>query len=96
MQGQKTVHGISVTQSTDDELHNYGPTNIIVEYATADAPSTWHYLNNIDDYLLGTAQGETTILRAASAVNARYLRLTVKERTSNGITRVALADIKVF
>lgn len=96
MKGQKAFHGISITQSADDEMHDYAPTNVVVEYATANAPSSWHYLNNIDDYLLGTAQGETSIIKAASAVNARYLRLTVKERTSNGITRVALADIKVF
>lgn len=96
MKTQQTIHGISVTQSADDEMHNYATANITVEYATTNDPSAWHYLNNIDSYLLGTAQGETSIINAASAVNARYLRLTVKERTYNGVTRVALADIKVF
>lgn len=96
MKGNKTVHGVAVVQSQNADLVKFEPEAVSVEYATASAPDTWTVLNGIDEYTLGTAQGETTIVKAAQAVNARYLRITVKERTYNSVTRVALADIKVY
>ena len=98
--------GWSITTSEDDSgnslldnlLDGSATTEwaVSVEYATASAPDTWTVLNGIDEYTLGTAQGETTLVKAAQSVNARYLRVTVKERTYNSVTRVALADIKVY
>jgi len=96
MKGNKTVHGVAVVQSQNADLVKFEPEAVSVEYATASAPDTWTVLNGIDEYTLGTAQGETTLVKAAQSVNARYLRVTVKERTYNSVTRVALADIKVY
>ena len=96
MKATKTIHGVAIEQSQNSDAKNFLPEDVSVEYATADAPDTWHYLNGVDDYTLGGAQGETTIVKAATAVNAQYLRITVKERTYNSITRVALAGIKVY
>lgn len=96
MKADKTVHGIAIEQSQSSDMKNFLPENVTVEYATAADPDTWVQLNGIDEYTLGNAQGETTIIKAAKAVDARYLRITVKERTYNSVTRVALAGIKVY
>lgn len=96
MKSDKTIHGVAIEQSQNSDVKNFLPENVIVEYATAANPDTWVLLNGIDEYTLGSAQGETTIIKAAKAVDAKYLRITVKERTYNGITRVALAGIKVY
>lgn len=96
MKAQKTVHGICVLQSDNSEMTDFEPANITVEYATADNPNKWNALNDIDEYTLGTAQGEATVIKAMKAVGARYLRATVKERTHNGVTRIALAEIKAY
>lgn len=96
MKADKAVHGVAIVQSQSSDMVNFEPEDVTVEYATSAASDTWNYLNGIDEYTLGTAQGETTIVKAAQAVNARYLRITVKERTYNSVTRVALADIKVY
>lgn len=96
MKSDQTVHGVAIVQSQNSDMLNFEPSFVDVEYATAADPSTWHYLNGITEYTLGTAQGETTIVKAAQAVNARYLRITVKERTYKSVTRTALAEIKVY
>ena len=96
MKADKAVHGVAIVQSQSSDMVNFEPEDVTVEYATSAASDTWNYLNGIDEYTLGTAQGETTLVNAAQAVNARYLRITVKERTYNSVTRVALAGIKVY
>ena len=96
MKADKAVHGVAIVQSQTTDMVNFLPQIVNVEYATATEPDTWHYLNGIDEYTLGNAQGETTIVKAAQAVNARYLRITVKERTYKSVTRTALAEIKVY
>lgn len=96
MKADKAVHGVAIVQSQSSDVKNFLPENVTVEYATADEPENWHYLNGIDNYTLGNAQGETTIVKAAQAVNARYLRITVKESIYKNVIRVALAGIKVY
>lgn len=96
MKGDKSVHGVAITQTQNDELIHFKPEVIAIEYATSADPGTWHFLNNINEYSLGQALGETTIVKAAKAVNAHYLRLTIKESNYNRVTRVALAGIKVY
>lgn len=96
MKSEQSVHGVAIVQSQNSDMLYFEPSMVDVEYATAAAPSTWHYLNGMSEYILGTAKGETTILKAAKAVNARYLRETVKERSYKSVTRVALAEIKVY
>lgn len=96
MRESKAIHGVAIVQSESGDMESYTPEDAVIEYATEADPGTWHYLNSLDSYQLGGTLGETTIAKAATAVNARYIRVTVKERTSRSITRTALAEIKIY
>lgn len=96
MKSDKAIHGVALTQNDASNMKSFMPLNAVVEYATAAEPENWHFLNGVDTYTLGTAQGETTIVKAAQAVNARYIRVSINERSYNNIIRTTLAGIKVY
>lgn len=94
MTKEESVSGVKVVQTSDTETENYQPTSMSVEYS--DDNRTWHSFTYAEDNVLGTAQGETTLLVAAKATKARYLRFTFNEVSYKGQVKIALADIAVY
>lgn len=88
------VRGVKILQAANTETANYQPGNISIEYS-ADY-QTWHNLGHAYTNTVGTAQGEATLIKAAQAVNARFLRVSFQEISYKGQVKVSLADIAVY
>ena len=87
MKKENTVHGVKIVQNGNRENSGF-------QYSV-DGKS-WSDLCHVVNVTLGTALGEATVVAAKSAAKARYLRLSVKELTYQGQTKVSLADIAVY
>lgn len=94
MKKENTVHGVKIVQNGNRENSGFQPAQVSLQYSV-DGKS-WSDLCHVVNVTLGTALGEATVVAAKSAAKARYLRLSVKELTYQGQTKVSLADIAVY
>lgn len=90
---KQDVGATTVVIKTED-FRGFQPAQASVQYS-ADG-QTWSDLGYVENVTLGTALGEATLVSAKKATIARYLRVTVKEQTYLGQTKVSLADIAVY
>lgn len=95
MKKQQTINGVKIVQSANTENQNYMPNKVKVEY-TDNPDGQWTDLTYVEDNTLGSAVGEATLLKAAKATKARYLRVSVAEQTYRGQVKVTLGDIAVY
>lgn len=94
MKAEKTVHGVKIVQNKNTESEGFLPDQVLLQYSVNG--QTWADLGYMEYSTLGTALGEATLVEAKSAVKARYIRATVKEKSYLGQTKVSLADIAVY
>ncbi|MCI6828905.1 MAG: discoidin domain-containing protein [Prevotella sp.] len=95
MKSEKEVNGVKIMQSPNTETSNFQPSSIKVMYSTEQS-GNWNDLSYVEDNTLGNTLGETTIIKAANKVKARYLKLVVSELVYKGQVKVSLADVCVF
>ena len=94
MKKEETVHGVKFVQNSSSESEGFQPAQVSLQYSTDG--QTWKDFGYIENVTLGTALGEATLVSAKTATKARYLRVSVKELTYLGQTKVSLADIAVY
>lgn len=94
MKKEETVHGVKLVQNSSLESEGFQPAQVSLQYSKDG--QTWSDLGYVENVTLGTALGEATLVVAKKTTTARYLRVTVKEQTYLGQTKVSLADIAVY
>lgn len=94
MKKEETVHGVKIVQNNSSESEGFQPAQVSLQYSKDG--QTWSDLGYVENVTLGTALGEATLVSAKKATTARYLRVTVKEQTYLGQTKVSLADVAVY
>ncbi len=90
---QNTVHGVKLVQSATTDANNFQQSTVKVEYY---ADGAWKNLTHVEENTIGKAQGESTLLEAAEAVETSQVRVTIKEVSYKTQVKVSLADIAIY
>lgn len=94
MKKMEKVNGVKIVQAASTDTKNFQQGTVSLTWS-ADGVN-FKPLSYLEENTIGKAMGEATLLKSPAPVDARYIKLVIKDVVYQGVVKVALADVAVY